>query len=181
MKKLLVLTAALALFATPSFAIIFNGPHDFSEKGLGTDEICVFCHTPHAAVSTTSDPIPLSNRNLTGSAFCMSCHDGEVSYNDVSNKVNGTTPVGAYTAFTVGDFTPLLDNDGLAGYANNNHPVGAIFTPGGVMQASAGSLTLGAGSTVECFSCHQVHAAASPLLAITSNADSALCTTCHAK
>lgn len=179
MKKLLVMSAALALFATPSFAIIINGPHDFSDKGLGTTEICVFCHTPHAATSTTADPIPLANRAATGSAFCMSCHDGEVNYNDVSNKVNGTTPVGQYSfEGNKGDFTPGV-GDGIAAYASNNHPVGAIWTAGGPMQAST-TLTLGAGNTVECFSCHQVHAAASPLLAM-ANTDSALCTNCHAK
>ncbi len=74
---------------------------------LGTDEICVFCHTPHGA--NTSVPVPLWNKaslssttyttfssgtmnstapsNLAGhmSLACLSCHDGTQAMDNVVN------------------------------------------------------------------------------------------------
>jgi predicted CXXCH cytochrome family protein len=71
MKKVLVLAAAIALFATPALAeVIANSKHNLSTSGAGTivstdyDEICVFCHTPHGADTSVSNA-PLWNRNTT--------------------------------------------------------------------------------------------------------------------
>lgn len=74
----------------------------------GTDEICVFCHTPHAADTTA--PAPLWNKRLTtGSTYstyatlnsstidgeilsvgsislaCLSCHDGAQAMDNIIN------------------------------------------------------------------------------------------------
>jgi predicted CXXCH cytochrome family protein len=74
----------------------------------GTDEICVFCHTPHAADTTA--PVPLWNKRLsTGATYttyaslnsstidgeilptgsislaCLSCHDGTQAMDNIIN------------------------------------------------------------------------------------------------
>lgn len=75
---------------------------------LGTDEICVFCHTPHGANTTV--PVPLWNKaslastvyttftsgtmngtaptNLAGhmSLACLSCHDGTQAMDNMVNQ-----------------------------------------------------------------------------------------------
>lgn len=79
---------------------------------VGTDEICVFCHTPHGASSTTAAP-PLWNKNLqtvaatyttyaslgsvtidapqilspvgSVSVACLSCHDGTQAMDNLIN------------------------------------------------------------------------------------------------
>ena len=68
MNKLLAAVAFL-LIAVPAQAGIANTKHNLSPTGTGvnkvtagTDEICVFCHTPHAA--DTSAPVPLWNKKL---------------------------------------------------------------------------------------------------------------------
>lgn len=71
MKKVLVLAAAIALFATPAMSdVISNSKHNLSTSGAGAitstdyDEICVFCHTPHGADTSVTNA-PLWNRNTT--------------------------------------------------------------------------------------------------------------------
>lgn len=73
-------------------------------------EICVFCHTPHAANQSSSLPLPLWNRKTTGTTYtiystttmeatapgtdlagstslaCLSCHDGSQAMDTVINK-----------------------------------------------------------------------------------------------
>lgn len=94
----------------------------------GTDEICVFCHTPHGAATGAGNP-PLWNKNLpqgpytlyssttmdagratdgiTGSASigsvsiaCLSCHDGSLAINAVINAPGSGLTNAAYTAGT---------------------------------------------------------------------------------
>lgn len=106
MKKVLLLTAAIALLAAPAMAGIKTSRHNLGTTGdyvyratSAVTQICVFCHTPHNPVKN----VPLWNRNdpgnttfllYTGSAtisasnkiasidanaislFCLSCHDG---------------------------------------------------------------------------------------------------------
>ncbi|HET9579619.1 MAG TPA: hypothetical protein VFP44_17430 [Usitatibacter sp.] len=130
MKKIFTLAARLAtrasvaavasaclLVAIPAQAGIANTKHNLGAKGTGanhlaaggTDEICVFCHTPHAA--DNSAPAPLWNKKLpdgTGyttyanlgsstidgkilnvgsiSLACLSCHDGTQAMDNVINS-----------------------------------------------------------------------------------------------
>ena len=177
MKKLLVMTAALALLAAPAFAGIATGPHDLSGKGIGTTEICVFCHTPHAADTNAGTTFPLSNRGAWNSTMCLTCHDGSVAYADMSNPPNGTVAGPDYNFATNGVISGA-----------NQHPVGVGATwttdalPGGMTNVSPAPLTgQVSGTTVECSSCHDVHEPAfSPFLKV-SNASSALCLDCHDK
>lgn len=96
---------------------ITNTKHNLSSSGTGanhagatgTDQICVFCHTPHG--SDTSAPVPLWNKklNVTGATYqtydqlntstldgavltvgsvslaCLSCHDGTQAMDNIIN------------------------------------------------------------------------------------------------
>ena len=84
----------------------------------GTDEVCVFCHTPHFSnASAAAVDAPLWNRNLSSASYtvyssatmdttpgqpdgrsiaCLSCHDGTVALDSLINApgpggVNGYT------------------------------------------------------------------------------------------
>jgi hypothetical protein len=100
----------------PAQAGIANTKHNLSPSSTagnnsvsaGTDEICVFCHTPHAADTTA--PVPLWNKRLnTGATYttyatlnsssidgeilpvgsislaCLSCHDGTQAMDNLIN------------------------------------------------------------------------------------------------
>lgn len=101
----------------------------------GTEEICVFCHTPHGGDSSAS--VPLWNRKLNEAAVyqtydqlgsttfdanmapvgsvtiaCLSCHDGTQAMDTVINAPGsgGYNPGGARMA---GDWTGSDQNSGL--------------------------------------------------------------------
>lgn len=73
MKKVMVLALAVGVLATPALASIKDSKHDLSTHNIGPgvtitsdyDELCVFCHTPHAA-STAVSKAPLWNRGGAG-------------------------------------------------------------------------------------------------------------------
>ena len=94
----------------------------------GTDEICVFCHTPHGAATGAGNP-PLWNKTLpvgpytlynsttmdagratdgitatpsigSVSIACLSCHDGSLAINAVINAPGSGLTNAAYTAGT---------------------------------------------------------------------------------
>jgi hypothetical protein len=93
---------------------ITNTKHNLTSTGAGpnkqstTDQICVFCHTPHG--SDTSAPVPLWNKKLNAggsyqtydqlntstlngavltvgsvSLACLSCHDGTQAMDNIIN------------------------------------------------------------------------------------------------
>lgn len=85
---------------------------------VSTDEVCVFCHTPHFS-NTDAPDAPLWNRNISagpfipyssatmdtvpgqpdaGSIACLSCHDGTVAFDSL---INAPGPKGV-TGYTVG-------------------------------------------------------------------------------
>ncbi len=111
----------------------------------GTDEICVFCHTPHA--SNTAANAPIWNKALPNSAnytlyssgtmqgtaslssgsmslACLSCHDGTQAMDNMINQPGGSG-YNASGASLPGTWSNLTD------------------TSGGVMQAGAGIVMLG--------------------------------------
>ena len=205
-KTLIKLAAVTALLAVPLVtqgATIVGTPHDLSSGGSSTykgtsDQTCIYCHTPHNALSTL---VPLWNHPTTATASftlypsggtlnasdlgqptgaskaCLSCHDGSLaadSYGSTSGTHNLTGAA-------------LLGTD-----LSNDHPVSftydaALATADGglVTPASASSVVAGVplfSGKLECASCHNVHdnATAQPFLRV-NNAQSALCTTCHNK
>lgn len=113
MKKILILIAAIALTFGVAYADnVTNTDHNLTDStnpyytdGVNTtDEICVFCHTPHGA----SADAPLWNRQYTPGAFsmytsttldmtiqaapesvsaaCLSCHDGTTAFDSLINE-----------------------------------------------------------------------------------------------
>jgi cytochrome c553 len=165
MKKLCVVLVTLLLAATPAFAVITNSAHDlsgtstFTSSGTGTpqygssdtDRLCVFCHTPHGALSDA----PLWNRNnadLSGLAaneqydsstmnhtpdyttgdieLCMSCHDGDMTRAliNLNGATSGVlTPLGG-RSLTIPNDTPA-NVGGDAAVFSNDHPVGFTYNP----------------------------------------------------
>jgi predicted CXXCH cytochrome family protein len=90
-------------------AAITGSGHDFSALGYGSNEICIFCHTPHNAKKDVSDS-PLWNHKASTATYtlyssttlkqapqqprgpsklCLSCHDGTVAIDSFGNA-NGS-------------------------------------------------------------------------------------------
>lgn len=147
MKKVLLLTAAIALLAVPAMAGIKTSRHNLGETGdysyrvtSGVTQICVFCHTPHNPVKN----VPLWNRNdpqstnfklYTASAtissgnkitaintnsislFCLSCHDGS---NGLWARVKNQRNEGAVTDSSI---NATRTNIGRNQDLTNDHPV----------------------------------------------------------
>lgn len=208
MKKVLILAAAIALFATPSFAAISGSKHDLSSvtgaantvKG-DSNETCVYCHTPHGGL--TGGFAPLWNRNngsnptgfyasgsldatvgnagiLTSDALlCLSCHDGASLTSGLRNEPNsGTVTVSG--AMSAGT-NLTLD-------MTNDHPVGFVYSTSSTDTEITAAPTapvyvnFGASSNeMWCSSCHDVHDATNAPFLVMSNSGSALCLKCHIK
>jgi len=190
----------MAFMAGTATGQISGSGHDFSLETWNTSgEICIACHTPHNALSTT----PLWNHTISTATFtlyssttmnatlaqpsgtsllCLSCHDGTVAL-DSYGGATGSTSLGTGDA-------AFLDND-----LSNDHPVS--FTYDATLATADGELhdpstATGVGGTIaatmlfsdkmECASCHDVHNGANLAgLLVKSNAASALCLTCHDK
>lgn len=186
-------------FAATSFAAIAGTAHDLSAMP-GTDQICVFCHTPHNADATVE---PLWNATLSTSTFtpyasstfdgaatmdtdpvigpsrlCMSCHDGSVA---IDSAINGTTFINPGGA--------LLGTD-----LSNDHPIGFDYDAAQTLDAELqpSSAALGTGTIADhlfgtnnimtCATCHDVHGVTGVgSFLLESNAGSALCLKCHIK
>lgn len=212
MKKVIMLLAAATLMASPAFGVITGSKHDLASTNAGnsfrgsSDELCVYCHTPHGGL--TGGFAPLWNRNnganptgfynsstmdattnnagiLTSDALlCMSCHDGASLTSALRNPPN----VGGVQT------QPTFGGGNITGPANlgldmsNDHPVGFVYSTSAadteIRATPSNSLNVsyGTGSNeMWCSSCHDVHNDVnSPFLAM-SNAGSALCLSCHIK
>jgi predicted CXXCH cytochrome family protein len=125
--------------------------------------------------------------NGTDAPLCLSCHDGAVG-NALTNPPNIT----GWTS-VVPDFTGNAVIFDAAQQMKNDHPIGMdipatggadtgirdvadIYTAG----LPAGALR-GAGNTVWCSSCHDVHDNAIEPFLIMNNTGSDLCLACHNK
>jgi len=145
-----VLAGGIALAWVDAVAGIANTKHNLSSTGnpanlrttSGTDEICVFCHTPHAA--DNSAPVPLWNKRLpvsggytsystlnsstidgsftavgSVSLACLSCHDGAQAMDNVINAPGsggydptGGGPTGLAYTWNSGTIAGRVDADG---------------------------------------------------------------------
>jgi predicted CXXCH cytochrome family protein len=207
MRKILV-TIALLFFTGNVLADIADSAHNFDfvgsygATGLGADQMCAYCHTPHGSNVAAQ---PLWNKDtLTTNSFteygdtilgttianggipsgttqlCLGCHDGTVAPGEVSNPPNvGWT-----------DNTTVLTNASDAFQDStfaNDHPVGFSYALSLANTAveiiadpTAAGLPLSAGGNMECSTCHDVHSSdAWPTLLRLDNAGSAMCLTCH--
>ncbi len=170
-------------------------------------ELCVYCHTPHGGQTGA----PLWNRAFGATAYqmytsptidmvisatpgdvslaCLSCHDGTIGIDVITNRPNLTT-----TPASIGTTMGTLFPSGQSAFNNlgtdlrNDHPIGITFSTLDLAyrtQASivAAGLTLyGASSNrVECATCHNPHRSTNVPFLRVSNTGSALCLTCHIK
>lgn len=150
MKKVMILAVMLIMVASSSaFAAIEDTKHDLGTQGFGTDEICVFCHTPHGANTDqiVDGYLPLWNRTLNTTSIttfydsatldtttadatkmtsidallCLSCHDGVTNIRYLKNPPNdGTTSTTTYDNAAV---LTLSGNLALDTDFSDDHPV----------------------------------------------------------
>lgn len=178
------------------------------------DEVCIFCHTPHggslngplwnrnlpnqagvnffghytsATLSTYMKGLSTTRVVRNESLLCMSCHDGQVAFNNIINPSNRTgglpptmpggadvmwdTSFGADGSDVIGDPNAVAPQNFLVGRnLTNDHPISFQYTPD--QTANSGKLrdtALAKGSGirffgnqttenyVECSSCHDPH------------------------
>jgi cytochrome c553 len=175
------------------------------------DQICIFCHTPHFASATQT---PLWNRNdpattyetywsptidayavgdtpdVTGSSLiCLSCHDGVTALNSLIYEGAVGTPVMNNGDNLITGTANLAD--GVNGLSND-HPVSFSYADA-IANGDLGlnpvvglpGWALDGAGTVQCASCHDVHAYGAtadmqPFLN-DSKTGSAICLQCHDK
>ncbi len=206
MKTINKFFALLFVMAMAQYGLaqtIVGSAHDFSgDTWNPSGEVCIVCHTPHNANTTVTDA-PLWNHEVTTATFtpyssatldaavgqpdassklCLSCHDGTVALDNFGGTTGGTNFIGG--------------NDLLGTDLSNDHPISFTYDPalasadGGLFDPSTQNSGLGGvinddmliGGKMECASCHDVHNGSGiGFLLVKSNANSALCLTCHNK
>ena len=188
----------LGLCGGLGFADITGSKHDFSGRGWGTTEVCVFCHTPHNArvpqlaplwnhqsttatyilySSPTMDQSPVQPRD--GSRVCLSCHDGTIAIDSYGVRAGSQFMTGS------ANFGTDLSND---------HPVSVYWnhqtTEGKVSCSNChvfhGTLAYNLpffNHYLECATCHEPHDRfpAHTKMLRKPLAGSALCLHCHGK
>jgi predicted CXXCH cytochrome family protein len=187
----------LLLGAGVARAQISGTPHDLSGRGWGTNQICVFCHTPHNAKVGADQIVPLWNHTTTAATFtvygsstlqavpgqpsgnskaCLSCHDGTVALDSYGTRT-GTNFISGSAALGTD-----LSNDHPVSFAYDAALATAdtgLVTPASASQVVPG-IPLYAGQ-LQCASCHSVHSNVNGDFLRATNAASALCLRCHNK
>jgi len=160
-----LLVGAFGISQQAAAASITTTKHNLGTGGtgtnkvsVGTDEVCVFCHTPHAAASGSA---PLWNKGATGSTYttyststsqsidgevlsvgsislaCLSCHDGTQAMDNLVNAPGsgGYNAAGASAGYTwtganqaAGKITSVAN---LGTDLQNDHPIGIRYCGGG--------------------------------------------------
>jgi len=201
--------AALLALAAPavvgqSTTSIIGSPHDFSTRGWGSDQVCIFCHTPHNA--TLNMVAPLWNHALTTQTFTLYSSANSATFNAATSQPEGVSKL----CLSCHDGTVAIDSFGARTGANlmgntsrnlgidlrNDHPVSFTFDSalvtadarGGpaqlVVPVSTQEVVPGVplySGKVECASCHNPHNNTYGRFLRVSNAASALCLRCHIK
>ncbi len=193
MKRAVLCALATLGLAIGSTALgqstIVGSGHDLSWAGGG--QICVPCHTPHDAYSSTA-PLPVEMvlwnhqattqtftmyTTLTGntgtpdgsSLLCLSCHDGVTAIDNYGGNNGGIVMTGSAV---VG--TDLSDD----------HPIGIEYPSGNpnyhaVPQNNLPLFNDGTLDRVECASCHDPHGAGFDYFLRDTTAGSQICLDCH--
>lgn len=156
----ITLISALPLMAQTS---IVGSQHDLSGINVSTDEVCVFCHTPHGA-DTSEAALPLWNKALpdgtgytrystTGtpsfdsteadvgsiSLACLSCHDGSQAMDSVINAPgsDGYNALGTVIGGTLGVFMTGSPVPMLTTDLSDDHPISIPYGAGGAASTDA--------------------------------------------
>lgn len=192
MKKTVVVTVALAfvlLSAGAALAGIAGSKHDmrthltFPAGSEGYNEICVYCHTPHSALSIVplwnrTNPanggyVPYTSNTMNaaptasigaGSLLCMSCHDGSLAIDsgvyNTPNFNNGTpADNGAVGKEGVNVDRKVAGNALLGLNLSNDHPVGFAYADASADGSLEALLTVQGSTIVKLISGTQVECA----------------------
>ena len=158
--------AILLTYANAAISGVVGSNHDLSGGAAGTDQVCVFCHTPHGADSSAN--VPLWNKVLgdpasytqystlstpsfdateapvgSVSLACLSCHDGTQAVDVVLNAPGsgGYNPSGSQTG-SLGPLTsspvPMLGTD-----LTDDHPISIPYAAGGALGTDADGVFAG--------------------------------------
>jgi predicted CXXCH cytochrome family protein len=209
MKKIKILStflagAALLAIPTGSTGSIVGTKHDLSTYGWGTDQTCIFCHTPHNAQS--SQLAPLWNHGATTATYKLYGENGSSPTFNATNTISQPTSSTTKACMSCHDGTVAMDTFGtrtgthkMGGTSNlgtdlsNDHPVS--FTYDAALATTDGALVMPVSAAfvdaarklplfnakMECASCHNVHDDTNPPFLRKNNAGSALCLSCHIK
>lgn len=161
-------TAAYTLYQSPTFNSSISAPDASSSSSL-----CLSCHDGTIAVDTINSPYPAGTTTANyhfrmttaGPGTCGACH-----------WENGPTPLAAEKRHG------FLGTD-----LSNDHPINMTYDnladpklrP--ISWVTAAGLKLDSLNRVQCASCHDPHVPNEKAFLRISNAQSALCTTCHSK
>jgi len=199
-----ITVVALAIVPSPSFAgSIVGTAHDLSGRGMGTNEICIFCHTPHNAkspqlaplwnhASTTATYTLYSSPTMdvpvgqpgNASKTCLSCHDGTVAIDAYGNNAGSNFMPGVPGTTGSRNLGINLSDDHPVGIAWQHQTVGESWNcetchdfvnPYGIAVRFFGNHP----AKVECGSCHNAHSNDLTKFLRKSVAGSALCLHCH--
>ena len=131
-KKILLSLSAFTFFSVELLAI--DGKHNgLSISSVNGGDICVYCHTPHAANKGPTGPTPIWNKGTSPTDFdmygttlagtetaaqptnqslaCLSCHDGVSAMNAVVNAP-GSGFQGRFAVNPLDASTYLLNGNG---------------------------------------------------------------------
>jgi predicted CXXCH cytochrome family protein len=156
--------------------------------------LCVYCHTPHNADPTialwnknmpavtyqlyTSSTLQATLNQPTGSSrLCLSCHDGILALGSLRQPPPGEE-------LKLG---PMSGKRVLGTDLSDDHPISFVYDSelatrhGELVDPSSlpSTVHLDATQQLQCTTCHDPHEDRRPMFLRTSNADGALCLTCH--
>lgn len=151
MRRLILIGAFVAVLV-PGAAIaqtVVGTPHDLTTFLVGSEDVCVFCHTPHGG--STDGPLwnhtqsthsgsygfySSNTMNATAGTFdandpnpsanCMTCHDGTVGVGNLYNEPNGATANNLENV-TMGSAPLTNANANLGVTLSNDHPINFVY------------------------------------------------------
>lgn len=197
---------AALVFVGWAYADIATTKHNLSTSGPGPikstteSEICVYCHTPHKARTTTgllwnrddstatytqyqSSSLDATVGQPTGaSKMCLSCHDGTIALGELVSRQTEIPFAGGIRFLPDGD--TKLGTD-----LSDDHPVSFVYDESLAIQngelASPSTLTntvrLDKLSELQCTACHDPHDDSLGKFLVRPNNFSELCVTCHTR
>lgn len=170
----LFILGILAVYTTVVHAGITGSKHDLSGRDWGTNEICIFCHTPHNAKMVPNSP--LWNHKVTTATFimysspslkispepqprgpsklCLSCHDGTVAIDSYGKRTG--------SQFISGSAKLGID-------LSNDHPISIYWD----------HQTVTPGGGPSCSKCHGAHQGKKPIIDLPFYDRYLECATCH--